>query len=122
MGLLGLSSQSLVITTSARYQDILSPEKKSWEPFYVPTSQRREQRQREGVVPCFPSSEKGGKAQLLGHSSHWGIVSTRTPDVRSSGRFVSSVSWLWLALGRYLGKIWLSDSREEAREATRWSP
>lgn len=105
MGLLGLSCQSLVITTLARYKDILSPEKKSWEPFYVPASQRWEQRQREGVVPCFPSSEKGGKAQLPGHSAHWGIASTRTP----SGPFVSSVSWLWLALGRYLGKIWLSD-------------
>lgn len=60
---MGSSSQSLVITTFARCKDISSLEKKSWEPFYVPISQRRELRQTEGIVPCSHSSEKGGKAQ-----------------------------------------------------------
>lgn len=60
---MGLSSQSLVFTTSARCKDISSPEKKSREPFYAPASQRRDLRQREGIVPCSSSSEKEGKAQ-----------------------------------------------------------
>lgn len=60
---MGLSSQSLVIITSARCKDISSPEKKSREPSCAPASQRKDLRQREGIVPCSNSSEKEGKAQ-----------------------------------------------------------
>lgn len=68
---------------------------------------RRGSRDRERVLFLVPLPQKREVRPNCQDTQHTGaLASTRTPDVCSSGSFVS---WLWLALGRYLGKIWLSD-------------